>query len=102
MRTDYSRLIRKSWIVLSAVALLLCCITARAGESLAVDGVPVEVKVSELSAQTIRLEIAPLDQGGNPRPATHAPGLVDFPVKEKFRTRQLADEKNIRAGNFRV
>jgi alpha-glucosidase/alpha-D-xyloside xylohydrolase len=97
-----SGLITKSWIVFSAGVLLLWCVTARAGDSLVVDGVPVEIKVSELSARTIRLEIAPLDQLGNPQLAAGSPGLVDFPVKERFHARQLTGKTQISVGNFRV
>jgi alpha-glucosidase (family GH31 glycosyl hydrolase) len=86
--------------ILSAGMLLPCC--AAADSSLFADGLPVEIKVSEVSRQTIRIELAPLDKQGNPQPATSSPVLVDFLAKEKFRARQLAGEKRIRIGNFRV
>ena len=82
--------------------LLLCGVTVRAESSLFVDGLPMEIKISEVSGQTLRIELAPLDKSGVPQVALPSPVLADFPAKEKFRAQQLAGEKKIRIGNFRV
>ena len=77
-------------------------VAARADPSIVLDGIPVELKISEVSARTIRIELAPLDKQGVPHFEERSPVLVDFPAKERFRARQLGAEKKIRIGNFRV
>jgi alpha-glucosidase (family GH31 glycosyl hydrolase) len=81
--------------------LLLGCAMARGESSPSMDGLPVEIKLGEVSERTIRIELTPLDQRGNPQPSA-SPVLVDFPAKEKFRARQFTGEKKIRIGNFRI
>ena len=76
------------WILIFCV-LLPGCIAARAEPSIFFDGLPVELKISEVSARTIRIELAPLDNRGVPHFADGSPILVDFPAKERFRARQL-------------
>src|ERR1051325_573277 len=84
------------------ICLLSCCVTTNAESAIFVDGLPVEIKISELSAQTVRIELAPLDKQGNPQHAVPSPVLVDFPTREKFRARELTKEKQLRVGKLRV
>jgi alpha-glucosidase/alpha-D-xyloside xylohydrolase len=65
-------------------------------------GAPAELVVSEVSERTIRIELSVLDASGKPRPASPSSVLVPFPVKEKFRARELGREKQFRVGDLRV
>jgi alpha-glucosidase/alpha-D-xyloside xylohydrolase len=82
--------------------LLLCCVTARAESFIIFDGLPVELKISEVSEQTVRIELASLDKQGNLQHAASSPVLVDFLTKEKFRARELNKEKQLRVGQLRI
>lgn len=75
---------------------------ASAESSLLVSGLPVEIKVSEVSERTIRIELTPLDQRGKLQPQASSPILASFPVKEKFRAQKLAGERKATVGSFRV
>ncbi len=73
---------------------------ARAGTPLRYGGVPVELTIGQISERTLRLELSPL---GNPGPTEpSATVLVPFPTTERLRARELAGEKELRTGNFRV
>ena len=89
-------------LLCQGIALCLLATINAAAAPLVVEGVPVEIKISVVSERTIRLQLAPLDANGNPQASTPSLALVDFPTKEKFRARELAGEKKIRVGNFRV
>ncbi len=65
-------------------------------------GVPVELTVSEVSDKTARIQLCPLDEHGNPVKTTPSPTLAAFEVKEKFHTRELSSEKDIRVGDLRL
>src|ERR1019366_3629363 len=80
----------------------LCSAIARADSSIIFDGISIELKISEVSARTLRIELAPLDNQGSPRSPTPSPGLATFPATEKFRARELSGEKQIHAGGLRV
>jgi len=61
-----------------------------------------ELVISEVSERTLRLELSPLDENGTliaPAPSTV---LVPFATTEKFRAREIAGEKELRAGQLRV
>ncbi len=97
-----SRIVKGLCRILSLGMLLPCCATAAAEPSLLVGGLPVEIKIGEVSDRTIRIELTPLEERENLRHRAVSPVLADFPVKEKFRARRLAGEKKIRVGQFRV
>jgi len=81
---------------------LLACSVAKADSSIRFEGVPVELKISEVSVKTARIELHPLDEHGNPSATIPALALTTFPVKEKLHTRELFSEKQVRAGNLRL
>ena len=63
-------------------------------------GQPAELTLSEVSEWTVRLELAPLDEQGRPRPATPSTVLVPFPVTQRMRVSQM--DGNLRMGRLRV
>jgi len=66
------------------------------------DGVPVELKIGEVSEKNLRIQLLPLDANGKAISQKTSDVLVPFSTKEKFDARELAGEKEIRVGNFRV
>lgn len=82
--------------------LVLWCVVARAEPSILFDGFPAELRISEVSARTIRIELARLDPLGVAQVAGRSAVLIEIPAKERFRARQLDSEKKIRVGTFRV
>ncbi len=81
---------------------LLACSIARADSLIRFEGVLVELKISEVSAKTARIELCPLDEHGNPQATTPALALTTFSVKEKFHTHELSSEKQVRVGDLRL
>src|SRR5688500_1284507 len=83
-----------------ALLLLFSLLSGSAAES------PVnprgELTISEISERTLRLQFSRLDERGNPHPPMSSTVLVPFVSTEKLRTRELATEKEIRAGQLRV
>ena len=65
-------------------------------------GVPVELKIGEISDKTVRIELSPLDLHGHPQALPVSPTLAVFPEKEKFRSHNLASEKKLRVGEFHL
>src|SRR5688572_16152567 len=61
-----------------------------------------ELTLSEISERTLRLQFAPLDEQGNPRPPNPSTVLVPFPSAEKLRTRDLETAREVRVGQLRV
>jgi alpha-glucosidase/alpha-D-xyloside xylohydrolase len=61
-----------------------------------------ELALSEVSERTLRIELAPLDEQGRPRPAAPSTVLVPFPSTSQWRARELDGEKVLRAGRLRV
>jgi len=88
--------------LLCAGVLLLVGNMAWADSTILAGGAPAELKISEASERTLRVERAPLDKNGVPQAASPSPVLVDFPEKEVIRARQFNGKKEIRAGHFRV
>jgi alpha-glucosidase (family GH31 glycosyl hydrolase) len=82
--------------------LLVSSVSVEAKSAIIFDGLPVELRVSEISKQTIRIELAPLDKQGNPQALEASLTLAGFPAKEKFRTRQLTGEKSLRVGQLKI
>jgi alpha-glucosidase (family GH31 glycosyl hydrolase) len=61
-----------------------------------------ELVISEVSERTLRIELAPLDAEGRPRPAAPSTVLVSLPITEKMRVRELESEKEALVGKLRV
>lgn len=61
-----------------------------------------ELVIGEVSACTLRIELAPLDKQGHPVQATSSNVLVPFAATEKLRVRELAAGKRLRVGKLRV
>ena len=84
------------------LALLVCLIslsaTGRAESAILYDGVPVELKISAVSEKAVRIELSPL----NSHAETSLPTLATFSTKEKFHSRELAAEKSLRIGEYRL
>ena len=65
-------------------------------------GQDAELAVSEVSDRTVRLELSPLDEQGSPRSASPSTVLVPFPVKERWRGRNVEGVREIRVGQLQV
>ncbi len=76
--------------------------TLRAAEAIHFAGHDAELKVSEISERTLRIQLSPLDASGKPVSAPPSTVLVPFPSTEKFHARELAGEKQLRVGKLRV
>jgi alpha-glucosidase/alpha-D-xyloside xylohydrolase len=61
-----------------------------------------ELVISEVSERTLRLELSPLDERGEPRSPMPSTVLVPFPSVEKFRARELSAEMEVRTGQLRI
>jgi len=88
--------------LLCAGVLLLVGNMAWADSSVEAGGTPAELKISEVSERTLRVELTPLDKNGVPQAASPSPILVDFTEKEVIRTRQFNEKREIRIGHFRI
>jgi alpha-glucosidase/alpha-D-xyloside xylohydrolase len=88
-------------LMLLGVVLFICPMS-KADSSIQFNGVPAELTISQVSEHTLRVELAPLDEQGRPQMEPPSPALVPFSVTEKLRLRELAGEKNLRVGQFRV
>jgi alpha-glucosidase (family GH31 glycosyl hydrolase) len=90
----------------SALSLLACSLTmsfhARADSAIVFGGVPVDLKISEVSDKTVRIELQPLEARANNGPLALPWTLASFSAKEVFHARELASEKKIRVGTLRL
>jgi len=82
--------------------VLLICPAVKAASPIRFEGVPVELTISQVSERTLRVELSPSDKQGRPQPESPPLGLVPFSTTEKLRLRELAGEKELRAGQLRV
>ena len=73
-----------------------------AGSRIQFGGVPIELTISEVSRQTLQIRLSPLDAQGQPVRPTPSEMLIPFSVSEKFRSQELAGEKKVAVGQFRV
>ena len=94
--------LKKSIAHTALLALVVASASTNAAAPIQFAGQKSELVISEVSEQMVRLEVLPLDEQGRPRPATPSTILVPFTAMEKFRVRELAGEKEIRAGQLRV
>jgi alpha-glucosidase/alpha-D-xyloside xylohydrolase len=87
-----------------ALISLLClvCPLSRGATNILFGGVPVELTISQVSERTVRVELAPLDEQGQPRTNSPSPALVPFATTEKLRVRELEAEKEVSVGPLRV
>jgi hypothetical protein len=93
-----SALSRRNWIQSAAGAALAA--NAAAQNDLRVAGQPVEIHVTRISPQTVRLSIVPLEDGrpkAIPADGTVLPAVVSTAPTAKLRTPQT-----IRTGELRV
>jgi alpha-glucosidase/alpha-D-xyloside xylohydrolase len=81
---------------------LMACAVAKAASAIQFEGVPVELTISQVSDKTARIQLAPLDEHGSPVLATPSLTLATFEVKQKFHTRELSSEKEVRVGDLRL
>jgi alpha-glucosidase (family GH31 glycosyl hydrolase) len=65
-------------------------------------GAPVELTISEVGERTLRLEVAPLDDDGRPRPRPPSTVLAQFPSTEKLRAREIGEDRELLSGSLRV
>jgi alpha-glucosidase/alpha-D-xyloside xylohydrolase len=61
-----------------------------------------ELTISEIGDRTLRIQLSPLDQSGDPRRPTPSTVLVSFPSVERLRTRELETERGVWVGQLRV
>ena len=76
--------------------------TAATATLLHFGGVPVELTISEVSKQTLRFELAPLDEHGKAKPSAPSGVLVPISAKPALRIRELSGERQMRIGGLRV
>ena len=65
-------------------------------------GAPVELTISEVSQRTAKIQIAPLDDKGNPLAGTPSLVLVPFNTTERLRARDLDGIREVRSGDLRI
>jgi alpha-glucosidase/alpha-D-xyloside xylohydrolase len=65
-------------------------------------GTPVELAISEVSEQSLRIELSSLAEQGHGRKASPRDALVPFPQTEKLRVRELSGERRLGVGHLRV
>jgi alpha-glucosidase (family GH31 glycosyl hydrolase) len=100
---------KKPWLFNATLQVILALllvaswqIHAAVDSRLQLFGLPVELAVSEVSERTVRLELLPLDEQGEPRAGTPSTVLASFSSTEKLRTRELAGAKELRVGQLRL
>jgi len=82
--------------------IFIFSIASQAAEPLRFDGESTELAIREVNERTIRIELSPLDQQGHPWAETFSSALVSFASKERLRIRELASNKEIKAGKLRL
>jgi alpha-glucosidase (family GH31 glycosyl hydrolase) len=86
-----------------ALAFLLSDVVAIAAPTaIRFAGHDVELTLSEVSARTLRVQLAPLDAQGRPSPAPASDILVPFPATEKLRAREIDGARELAVGSMRV
>src|SRR5688572_14573008 len=88
-----------SWPARFGLFLFFSVLSLDAAEPAKASG---ELTISEISERTLRLQFAPLDEGGSLRPPSPSTVLVPFASVEKLRTRELETAKEVRVGELRV
>src|SRR5690242_7940312 len=81
------------FIVLAGIALLLLSSGLPAAEILQVGGKPCELRISQVSGRTLRIQLFPLDSQDQPLPLPYATDVVPLTAVEKLRIRRLSAEK---------
>jgi alpha-glucosidase (family GH31 glycosyl hydrolase) len=61
-----------------------------------------ELVISEVSDRMARIELLPIGDSARPNTINRSTILVPFPTTERFRGRELSDEKEIQAGKLRI
>ncbi len=81
----------------AAVALFcfLACPVTKADSRIQFGGVPVELTISQVSAQTLRVELSPLDAKGQPKAEPPSSVFVPFSSTEKLRVARTGRRKEI-------
>ena len=74
----------------------------RAADAIHFAGHNADLKLSEISDRTLRIQLTPLGASGKLVSAPPSTVLVPFPASEKFHARELAGEKQLRVGKLRV
>jgi alpha-glucosidase (family GH31 glycosyl hydrolase) len=88
--------------LLSICSLLMTIPNTRADSPIVFCGVPVELKISEVSDKTVRIELQPVESYANTGAFTPPWTLVSFSAKEIFHSHDLASEKKLRVGTLRL
>jgi len=88
--------------LLSVFAVLMSFVNARADLPMLFGGVPVELKISEVSDKTVRIELQPVDPHAALTTVLPPWTLASFSSKEIFHSHDLASDKKIRVGALRV
>src|SRR5262245_4024242 len=65
-------------------------------------GKTTELVISQASERTLRIQLTPLDEQGQPLAYPSSTVLVPFATSEKFRSRDLAQSKEWRVGALRI
>src|SRR5262249_25650598 len=65
-------------------------------------GTPVELAISEVSQQSLRIELSSLAEQGHGRKPSPSGALVPFLQTEKLRVRELSRERRLSVGQLRV
>ncbi|HEX7578351.1 MAG TPA: hypothetical protein VF430_09975, partial [Verrucomicrobiae bacterium] len=92
----------RAWLLAGIVCASQLCARADTNSTFVWGGAPCEISIGEVSDRTARLVVAPLDERGRPLPVLPSAAFVAFPTTEKFRGRNLAGSREIRAGKMRI
>jgi len=65
-------------------------------------GAPAELAINQISEETLRIELSPLDDQAHPYVSPPSTILVPLSSTEKFRSRDLPHPREFRAGQLRV
>ena len=65
-------------------------------------GAPCELSLSQVSEKTVQIELAPLDDQGQPRPTPATAAFINFPTTGKLKTRSLTGVSEVKVGNLTV
>jgi alpha-glucosidase/alpha-D-xyloside xylohydrolase len=82
--------------------VLVVCSPAVTASPIRFEGVPVELTISQISDCTVRLQLLPLDDQGQPRAEAVSPALISFPTTEKLQARELDGATELHVGQMNL
>lgn len=87
---------------LGVLLLLPMCVRAANDTAIRIAESAIEITVAQVSERTVRIELSPLDERGNARPAPPSTVMVPLQLTEKLRVRDLPAVRDVSLGPFRL